>query len=266
MNAPNRKRHFLSRLVSPSSRLNARYDIGGPPVLRGRGGGGLAARAVMRRPAAQADDGDRGAAARARLALAAVDAKLFLVAARLAVAADVVADGRAAPVDRLAQHLRDRLAQAVGLGAAQVAAAPRGVQPGAEQRLVGVDVADAGDDALAEQHRLDGALGAGQRRAPGGRGQLERLRPQAVAPEQRLQRLGPLVPAHAAEAARVAEAQLLTAAVEVEDDVRVRGQALVRGGDGELPGHAEVDDDGALVVEVEEDPLAAPPQAGHGSA
>src|SRR5262249_3322373 len=59
----------------------------------------LTVRTVVRRPAADADELDGATAARARFALAAIDAKLILVAACQTAAADVVADRRAALLD-----------------------------------------------------------------------------------------------------------------------------------------------------------------------
>ena len=49
----------------------------------------------------------------------------------------------------------DRLAQARVLLAREPPGRAQRVDPGAEQRLVGVDVADARDPALIEQERLD---------------------------------------------------------------------------------------------------------------
>ena len=64
------------------------------------------------------------------------------------------------------------------------------VHAGAKQRLVGVDVADAGDPALVEQERLDrGAPPARQRAQQRGReGVVERLDAEARG-EERLERL-----------------------------------------------------------------------------
>ena len=67
----------------------------------------LAARAVVRRALADDDPPDPRAAARARLALAPVDAALVLVRARVAVGLHVVADAAAARRDRAPQHAPD---------------------------------------------------------------------------------------------------------------------------------------------------------------
>src|SRR5437763_1561558 len=115
--------------------------------------------AKVARPPRQAGTRDRPAAARTRLPRPPVDAELFLVAALQPRAADVIADARAALLDRVVQHGFDRLAQAVRLGGAEAAAGAGGVEAGGEQRLVGVDVAHAGDDVLVQQHRLEAAVG-----------------------------------------------------------------------------------------------------------
>src|SRR5262249_61813073 len=105
----------------------------------------LTARAEVRRAPRQADAGDRRAAARAGLAGVAVDAQLLLEGARLAGAADVVADAGAALVDGPRQHRLDGPAEAGGrAGVAAVGRAGR-VQAGLRERPVGGGVADARD-------------------------------------------------------------------------------------------------------------------------
>src|SRR5262245_46316700 len=88
---------------------------------------GLTGRAVVRRPAGEALDRDRRAAARARLAVAAVGGELVLEAAGEAGSADVIADRAAAGFYRPGEHLLDGIAQAVGLGPGQGVGPARGV-------------------------------------------------------------------------------------------------------------------------------------------
>src|SRR5277367_2802682 len=105
MQAPNKKRHFRSRLVSPTSRLNARYDISRL----------LAARAKTGRSACHTDQHDGLAATHAGLAITAVNAKLVLEIAAKTGAADVVPDRRSAFLDGARQYLRDRHGQPADL-------------------------------------------------------------------------------------------------------------------------------------------------------
>ena len=95
------------------------------------------------------------AAARARLALAQVHEELVLEGARDAVGwrkSSIVAPPASMPG---LQRLAHRVAQRLALRARELARRAQRVDPRAEQRLVGVDVADAGDLALVEQERLD---------------------------------------------------------------------------------------------------------------
>src|SRR5437667_7871157 len=84
----------------------------------------LTMRTKVRRASRQAHALDGLPAARARLAGSAIDAKLLLIASLQAGTAHVVADRRAAPLDRSVQDGDQRPAQAVGLGGARVATEP----------------------------------------------------------------------------------------------------------------------------------------------
>src|SRR5262245_27341943 len=141
MPAPSRKRHFRSRSVSPSSRLNARYDMGHGPLL-------LTLRAIVRGPPGQPHTLDPGLAPRARLARAAVNEKPVLIPARLARSADVVADRRTPGRNRLVEHSANGLQQAVRLGRPERGSDPPGVNPGRKASLVGIDIPDPGHDRL----------------------------------------------------------------------------------------------------------------------
>ena len=152
------------------------------------------------------------------------------------------------------------------------------MQVGAEQRLVGVDVADPGDPRLVEQERL-------QRRAPAG-GELEqRLRRQLAAerldPEPRGEVAVELVAGEddgVAEAARVGEPELravvehhpraqmasvrgrLVQARPAEAVGRPSGRRPVGAGraDQQVAGHPQVHDQRRAVVEPDDQVLAAP--------
>src|SRR5438309_2313455 len=107
---------------------------------------------------------ERGAR-RTRLAGAAVDRELVLKSAAQPRPADVVADGRTAPLDRPRQHRLDRFPQTISLVGFEALAGAGRVQLRAEARFVGVDVPDASDHALVEQDALERPLRAGHRRA-----------------------------------------------------------------------------------------------------
>lgn len=120
----------------------------------------LAVRTEMRTPAADGELLDRPAAGRARLARAVVDKEVLLMVAGFARAIAVVAEGRAAVFEPIAQDLPDGFCQAPALLRAQAARRAARVNPCEEQGFVGVDVAEPGDAALIEQEGLDGLLSA----------------------------------------------------------------------------------------------------------
>src|SRR5258706_15673277 len=63
----------------------------------------------------------------------------------------------AAPLDGLAQHAAEIAEQDLHLAVAELIGAAARMNAGAEERLVGVQIADAGDDVLRQQQRLDRA-------------------------------------------------------------------------------------------------------------
>jgi hypothetical protein len=91
----------------------------------------------------------------------------------------VVVDRGALRVDAQLQRLDHGGAQRLDLCARQLAHRPQWVDPRAKERLVGVDVADAGDPLLVEQEGLDRLLApAGERAQRVGREvDAERLHP-----------------------------------------------------------------------------------------
>ncbi len=99
---------------------------------------------------------DGPTAARARLAGPLVDLQPLLHRP-VAVGRGVVVDGAAAALDRLGEDPPERLVEVALIGRPQRPSRPQRVEPGGPQRLVGVDVADAGDERLVEQERLQPA-------------------------------------------------------------------------------------------------------------
>ena len=117
MPAPNRKRHFRSRLVSPSSRLNARYDIDSITSSLKELGGEVPfsvwhrGQKCVDRPASRIAL-DRRPTPRARFAAALVDAKFVLIVAFQAGAAHIVRGSSSRACRWPAQDLGDGPAQA----------------------------------------------------------------------------------------------------------------------------------------------------------
>lgn len=98
---------------------------------------------------------DHGAAHGAWLALPPEYLRVIEIACPAAEIVDVAGEAGAASRDRAVQNGPDRGKQAVNLTLAQVAGPPGGMDACMMQALVGVDVADAGDDGLVEQYGLD---------------------------------------------------------------------------------------------------------------
>src|SRR5579864_5610028 len=114
----------------------------------------LATAAENCRAAGDAHHAQRPAAGEARLTPTPVHKELLLLPADLAPRVSIRVDRAAAIRDRGPQRLAQRLVQPPRGLAAQRAGDAVGPQPSTMQRLVRVDVSDAGDRALVEQHRL----------------------------------------------------------------------------------------------------------------
>src|SRR3954452_1343788 len=155
---------------------------------------------------------DRAAAAHARLTLAQVDEEAVLERPAHPSGVAEVVDGRALRRDAELERLDHRVAQGARLLAREAVRAAQRVDAGAEQRLVGVDVADAGDPLLVEQHRLDRRAAAdGQRvQVLAGEAGRERLDAQPRG-EERLERLTAQRELAGAETARVDEPEPVVA-------------------------------------------------------
>src|SRR3974390_1532458 len=126
----------------------------------------LAHRTIEGRAAILDDALDRTPAARrpAWFAGARVNADVVLKHAELAIGEPVIAQRRAAVLDRLRQHRLDAVDQPRGVFVWCAVAygkrrgAPLRLQVGAMQRLADIDVAKPGDDALIEQCRFEARL------------------------------------------------------------------------------------------------------------
>ncbi len=142
-------------------------------------------------------------AARTGLALAGVDAVEELEAAFFAVGVDVVAQGAAAMVDGAAENQLDGAVEAEDLVASQSVAGDRGVDSAVEEGFIGVDVADAGDEALVEEGGFNDAAGFGKALGELGGADCERFGAKIC-----VMCLTVAEPPDAAEASGIAEAQL----------------------------------------------------------
>ena len=99
--------------------------------------------------------GSARAAAQAGLAGAPVDPPAARRCAGSPSAPDIVAEARAPVADALAQADADGPMEPPHLVRCQGVGATQRIEPCAPQRLIGVDVADAGDERLVEQQRLE---------------------------------------------------------------------------------------------------------------
>ena len=100
--------------------------------------------------AAENDAFDGTFATDARLAFAVVDAVKELEATFFAVGVYVVSQGAASVIDRAAEDQFDGAIEAEDLLASQPIGGDGGMNPRVKERLVGVNVADAGDQTLIE--------------------------------------------------------------------------------------------------------------------
>ena len=120
----------------------------------------LTMRTEMRASATDGDLLDGPAAGGARLACAVVDAEMLLMAAVAALAVAIVAEGRAAVGEAVAEDALDGRCELLALCLGQAAGLAARMDPCEKQGLVGVDVAEPRNAALVEQERLDGLLPA----------------------------------------------------------------------------------------------------------
>ena len=108
----------------------------------------------MGRPDAQHESLDGSTAAEARLTGPLVDVEVVLHLA-VALGRGVVIDGRATPLDALREHRAQVGIEGTLVGRAQAGGAPERVELREPERLVGVDVADPGEERLVDEQRLE---------------------------------------------------------------------------------------------------------------
>ncbi len=206
---------------------------------------------------------DRGAA-RARLAGPLEDGQDELARRRLAPASDAVLAGDAAPFgDGAREHGDDRAVEASEARLVERLDPLEGMDPRVVEDLVGVDVADPGDEGGVEEHGLHGTapsrtalLEDREREA-----WFERLRTDRVLEGATGLRVDHVEPA---EAARILEVE--ANGPEVDREPRPSARLVAFREDQESPGELEVEDERRpLRVEVDEDELPAPRDRAHRS-
>ena len=197
----------------------------------------LALCAVMGAASSHDDSPDRAAAIAARLAGALVDAVFELKEASHTFCVDVVGDGGATEADGVFQDFAQRHAQPLQLRPGELPGSPSWSNSGAKQALVGVDIANAGEQRLVEERCFDGQLSASKE--SGEFCGLNRQRLGSRAGEAIAS--GEVSKVQPSEAAGVNKANL-SAACQRETRVSVRRQGAFGESHKQSPGHAEMND------------------------
>jgi hypothetical protein len=213
---------------------------------------------------------DGGAAGDAAAAQAGVAARAVRVGG-VAVAGEPGGPvGDVAGLRGVADGAAQRGVQAAHRFLGQVTGGTGGVQAGPPQGLVDEEVAEAGQDGLVHQRRLQSAAPAGERGGEGAAVDRGRVGPLAA---HDVRGCGPVGRAvgqpQAAQFAHVAVAQLPAAVVEGEGDTVVAVRRLVGGAAEQAAGHAEVQEQGRAVVAGAgggQQPLAVAGGLGEGAA
>src|SRR5579885_343882 len=141
----------------------------------------LAAGAIMGAALRQNDTLDDSSAAQAWLAFALVHPYMVVVIARLAPEVTIIVERCTAMLYAQGERLHNGVMQRLHFGGRELIGAAQWMDAGAEERFIRVDVANARDYALIQQHLLDLAPAPCQRLAqtPGGELWTQRLRPQS---------------------------------------------------------------------------------------
>ncbi len=203
-----------------------------------------------------------------------VDLEAVLEITELAIGAGMVAQGGAAGLQRLFQNRADGLRERAGAARRERAGEAARRQPGPEQGLADIDIAEARNDLLVEQRRLERGLAPRKygRQEIAAEFVAERLDPQPL--EKRvLEKLGTAAQQHEAEAARIVIGDA-GAGIGGQHNVIVRRKARAfvveaagKGAlDPERARHSEMRDQNLPVIEVEQQIFGAPRQRGDGPA
>jgi hypothetical protein len=208
-------------------------------------GSPLADGAVVGSASAYDDAADRRFADQAGLPGPHVDVVAELEEAALACGVDVVGDRGAAEADRLAQYLLHSGVEAVQFLRSEPCGHAAGADFGAEEALVGIDVADTVEQGLVEQRCLDGGASLVKELAEVGFGDVQWL---CSGTTEACRIRGGVtlclfgdVHAHATEAAGIDKAKLAPG-TQHEHAVGVRWARHVGIGDQQAAGHAQMHD------------------------
>lgn len=176
----------------------------------------------------------------------------------------VIGNGRAAQANCFQQHGADGSMEIAKLAGLERGSQTRGMDSGAPQTFVRVDVAHAAQDALVEQERFDAGAASTQFRAEFFLGSFERI-------EAELAQSGFARTiadnSYASEAANVRVTEL-AAVVEREKNVRVRDYGSLGWTDDELARHSQVNQQGGAGVigarglKIEHEKFAVPSHGG----
>ncbi len=194
---------------------------------------------------------DRPAAAGARLPGPAVDPVLVLKRAGFAVRAAIIADGRSSRGQSPAENPAHRGPELSGSRAGQPGSRGAGMNARIEQHFVGIDIPDPGHKRLIQKDAFHPPLPAAEAGGELAKGNFHGLGTQAG----QFGATGQLRGRHAAEESKLAgvlETELGAGAEEAEDETDVLPQGRAGPGPEKPPGHAEVEDENAVIANEEQ--------------
>ncbi len=191
----------------------------------------------MRAAASDENAADESSAAAARLARALVNAVFDLERTRISVGVDVIRYRGAAQANGVAKNVAESEAEAFELGVCKAAGAACGANAGAEEALVGINVAHAGKQRLIEKSCFDSQASAAEK---SGEGLWRNLEGFGSRRDETLS-AGKVAEFEAAEAAGIDEAQFESAG-QSKPGMGVANDGRVGRLHQQLAGHAQVDD------------------------
>ena len=227
----------------------------------------------MGRPGPDHDPLDRAAAARAGLAGPLVDLELLLHRS-VAVRRRVVVDRTAAPLDSLRQDRPHLPIQPPLVGRSQRPGRAQRVEPRRPKRLVRIDVPDTGHERLVEQQRLEAPVPPAEQQPKVAQGErrIERFRAETGeyrrAADLRDKLPGVRIAAVQADLPELADVAKpdFPPVGKTEDKADVRVDRLLGWHHEQLPGHLEMNGQGGVSRQLDDDQLGAPSHRLHAPA